>query len=194
MPFEYRVEWGGTAVTGPGVSVFHSRTDGIATAGTSAQSMADRCRVLFDAIKNLVPPGVTWTFPNEVTELDTTTGVLEDVHTITSPLDVVSTAASGGHSRPSGGRIDWNTSSVVNGRRLRGRTYIVPLAAAQYDTTGTLASGLITALETAATAYRSTSVFTAAQPVVWSRTHGVLADIVGSSVIDRASVLRSRRD
>jgi uncharacterized protein (DUF2342 family) len=194
VPLEYRVEWNGTAITGPGISVFHGRTDGVATTGAAAQSLANRVRTFWDAVKGLVPGGVTWTFPNEVTELDTSSGVLLGVHAVTSPADVVSGGASSSHSRPSGGRVDWNTSAVVAGRRLRGRTYIVPLTGAQYDSAGSLSTTCIATLESAATTYRSTGVFTEATPVVWSRTHGILADVIGSSVTDRASILRSRRD
>jgi hypothetical protein len=194
VPFEYRVEWNGSVITGAGISVFHSRGDGVATNATTAQSMADRCRTLFDGIKALVPTGIIWTFPNEVTELDTATGVLTDVHSITPPADVSSSAGSTSYSRPSGGRVDWNTSAIVNGRRLRGRTYFVPLAGSTQDGTGGITTTAIATLETAANAYRNTGVFTAATPVVWSRTHGIVADIIGSSVIDRCSVLRSRRD
>lgn len=194
MPLEYRVNWAGTPVTGAGVSVFHARTDGIATTGAASESFADRVRTFFEAIKGLVPGGITWSYPPEVLELDTTTKQLIDVHSISPPADSVSGAASSSHSRPSGGRVDWLTSAVVNGRRLRGRTYIVPLSGAQYDSAGSLTTTAITALEAAANTYRSTGVFTEATPVVWSRTHGILADIVGSNVDDRASILRSRRD
>lgn len=201
MPFEYRVEWAGTAMTGPGVSVFHGRSTVGGLGSDTAQDLADRCRAFFDALKATVPVGISWTFPNEVTELQTgideTTGVagtLLDVHSVTPPAVVTSSGASASHSRPSGGRLDWNTDAVVAGRRLRGRTYIVPLAGGQYDTSGTLTTACMGVLTTAGAGYFNAGVFTDAQPVVWSRTHGILADITGASVDDRASILRSRRD
>lgn len=201
MPFEYRVEWGGSLVTGPGVSVFHGRTTVGGTGFDTAQALADRCRKFFLDIVSLVPSGVSWTFPNEVTELQTgiseTTGqagTLLDVHAITPPATVNATATAGNHSRASGGRVDWNTESVVAGRRLRGRTYIVPLASLGYDSSGSLATTCITTLTTAGNNFKDATVFSNCQPVVWSRSHGIAADIVGASVDDRASILRSRRD
>lgn len=194
MAFEYRVNWSGTHVTGPGTSVFHGRADGIATNAQSAQDFADRVKKFFDDVRTLLPGGITWDFPGEVTELNTTTGILEDVHTVTAPVSQTSSGTAGNHSRPSGARVDWLTNAIVNGRRLRGRTFLVPLAASGYDSTGTLASGTLTTLGIAATNYRSTGVFTRMTPAVWSRTHGILGDITGANLDDRASVLRSRRD
>lgn len=191
---EYRVNWSGTAVTGPGTSVFHGRIATASTAGAAAQDFADRVRLFFGEVRGLIPTGVSWDFPGEVTELDTTTGVLEDVHAITPPSATTSSGAAGNHSRPSGARIDWLTSSITAGRRLRGRTFLVPLYSAGYDTTGTIASTTLTTLNTAAANYIDAGVFADCQPAVWSRTHGVLADIVSKSITDRATVLRSRRD
>lgn len=194
MPVEYRVQWAGTSITGPGVSVLHARTSGGATTSQCAQALADRARTFFDAVKAMVPAGVTWSFPPEATELDTATKQLIGVHAVTSPADVLSTGAASSWSRPSGGRVDWLTTAIVNGRRLRGRTYLVPLTTGSYDATGSIATTAIATLETAAAAYRNTGVFTASQPAVWSRTHGILADISGSNVPDLVTVMRSRRD
>lgn len=194
MPFEYRAAWAGTALTGAGVSVFHARGDGVATNGQVAQSLADRVAAFFTAVKAAVPPGVTWSFGGEVLEFDTATGVLSDVHSVTPPTAITSTASSGAYSRAVGGRIDWGTNAIVAGRRLKGRTFIVPISSSGLDTTGTLSGTALATLGTAATGYRNTGVFTAAQPVVWSRTHGIVADITAHTIVDQTSVLRSRRD
>lgn len=194
MPLEVRVLWSGTGMTGDGASVFHGRTDGVATTGAAAQSLADRVREFFNGVKGVMAPGITWTFSNEVTELDTTTGVLLGVHTVTPPISLSSTGTPANYSRAAGARVDWNTSAIVNGRRLRGRTYLVPVAGGSLDSTGTLGTSAIATITTAATAYCNTGVFTSARPGVWSRTHGILADALSGSVDDRTSVLRSRRD
>lgn len=194
MPLEYRVEWSGTGITGPGLSVFHGRTDGVATTGTAMQALADRVRTFFDANKGKFPPGIGWTFPGEGLELDTTTGDLLDVHTVTAPARVDSTATSSGYSRAAGARVDWLTKSIVGKRRLRGRTFLVPMAGPNLAADGTLESTTIASLMTAATAYINQSVFSSCAPVVWSRTHGIAADITGIRIPDMTTILRSRRD
>lgn len=194
MPVELRVNWAGTSLTGPGVSVLHARTSGGSTTVQCAQALSDRARAFFDAVKALVPAGVTWSFPSECTELDTTTGQLIGVHPVTPPADVVSTGAVSTLLRPIGARVDWLTTAIVNGRRLRGRTYLVPLTVGSFDGSGSIATTPLGTMETAATAYKNTGLFTASQPAVWSRTHGILADISGSNVPDFQTVMRSRRD
>lgn len=194
MPLEVTVDWSGTGITGLGTSVFHGRTDGVATTSAAAQSLADRVRQFFFDIRGVMAPGITWTFRNEVLELDTSTGVLLSAVPVTPPITLSSTGSAANYSRAVGARVDWNTSAVVNGRRLKGRTYLVPVSGGNLDTTGTLASSCITAVQTAAAAYCNTGVFTSARPGVWSRTHGILADALAGTVDDRTSVLRSRRD
>lgn len=194
MPLEYRVNWSGTAITGPGVSVFHGRTDGVATTSAAVQALADRVRKLFDDLKSKFPPGTQWTFPAEGVELDTTTGDLLDFHAITAPASVSSTATSSGYARAAGARIDWLTTAIVGGRRLRGRTFLVPMAGPNLAADGTLETASVDAIRTAANAYKDTSVFSACHPGIWSRTHGILGDITSVNVPDMLTVLRSRRD
>lgn len=189
---EYRALWQ-VGIGGPGSSVFHGRIPTATTAGDSAQALADRVRAFMEAVKTVVPGGVTWSFPSEVLEIDTATGVLEDVHNVTPPANVLATG-NGVHAAPAGVRIEWRTLAIVNGRRLRGRTFIVPLSTAQYETNGTLVPTCITTLTNAGNAYKDSSVFNASQASIWSRTHGTQADITSFNVPDEVAVLRSRRD
>jgi hypothetical protein len=159
----------------------------------AADDFGPRVRAFFDGIKAVFNSGVVWTFPGEVTELDTTTGVLEDVHAITAPAQVVGTG-SAAMAAPAGARVRWLTPAVVNSRRLAGSTFLVPLMASSYEPNGSLLGTSITTINTAATAYLDTGVFESCQPVVWSRTHGILADATAFVVPDKVAVLRSRRD
>lgn len=189
---EYRVNWG-SGGPNPGVTVVHGRISGAFTSAQAAQALADRTRTFFDAMKGYVGGGVAWTFPAEVTEHNTATGDLEGVDAITAPAPVTSTG-SGAYAAPSGMRFEWRTDAIVSGRRLRGRTFIVPLVTSQYETNGTISGTLITAAQTAANAFLSAGVFTACQPSVWSRTHGVQSDITSANIPDEVAILRSRRD
>ena len=189
---EYRAGWN-AASTNPGVTVFHGRIPTGVSAAAAAQHMADRSQKFFDDVKALVAGAIVWTFPGEVTELNTSSGALEAVHVVTPPANVTSTAA-GNYSAPSGARIEWRTDSIVSGRRLRGRTFVVPLGLGNYDATGTLSTVAITALTLAGNNFRNPSFFGNAVPSVWSRTHGIQADITSVFVPDEASVMRSRRE
>lgn len=191
---EYRVKWGGGAITGPGTSVFHGRVTTLGSEGAAAEDLAGRVQALFTALASKFPSGITWSFPGEALALDVTTKALEDVLTFTAPAQVVSTATSSGYSRAAGARIDWLTPSIVSGRRLTGRTYLVPIAGPHMAADGTLESTSITSILAAANAYKDPAVFTDVQPAVWSRTHGILADITAARVPDMSTVLRSRRD
>jgi hypothetical protein len=192
MVAEYRVGWN-SGSTNPGVTVFHGRTTTGANEVTASQGLADRVRAFFDGIKTVIAGGVTWNFPGEVTWLNTSTGELESVQTPNAPANVVSTGA-GTYSAPSGCRVEWRTGAIVSGRRLRGRTYFVPLVSNGYDTTGTIAAATITAVKAAADTYALAGPTSAVQPVIWSRTHGIAADITSSIIPDEAAVLRSRRE
>jgi len=189
---QYRVGWN-TGSLNPGVSVFHGRVTAGNTDGAAATDLSTRVRTLFDTIKGLVTGAVTWDFPAEVLKLNTTTGDLEGVESVTKPLNVVS-GAGGSYAAPAGARIEWRTTAIVGGRRLRGRTFVVPLGATNYDTNGTISSSCITTLTAAGNAYKDTGVFTAVQPSIYSRTHGTQADITSVLIPDEAAVLRSRRE
>lgn len=192
MVFEYRVNWLG-ASGGPGVTVFHGRPPSGTTDEQVGEAMAGRARAFFDAVRFTIPEDYVLSFPGEAIELNTTTGILEDVYTFTAPADVLG-GGEGEFARPAGARIEWRTPAIVAGRRLRGRTFIVPMIGGAFDVDGTLDTTVIATLQAAADDYLDAGVFADSQPVVWSRTHGILADITSALIPDEATILRSRRD
>ena len=115
------------------------------------------------------------------------------MHAINAPANVTSTVGTA-CAAPAGLRIEWRTSAIVNGRRLRGRTFIVPLPTSVYESNGTILAATLATFATAANAYRDAGVFSQSQPSIYSRTHGVQADITSVIVPDEVSILRSRRD
>lgn len=192
MVFEYRVGWN-VGGANPGVTVFHGRNDGVISDQDTIEELAARARAFFDAVKGLVPGAVTWTFPGEGIEMNTSTGVLEDVYTFAPPASVTGTGA-GNYGWPAGARVEWRTPAIVSGRRLRGRTFLVPITTNAMEANGTLSAGTITTMTNAANTFFSQSVFTDCAPCIWSRTHGILADITSALVPDEVAIMRSRRD
>jgi hypothetical protein len=189
MVFQYRPEWSGTT-GGPGVSVINYRSPfGL----DDHQGAADAIRAFFAAIAGQLPNEVSISFPDEVLELDTSTGVLQDAHPVTGGATVTGTQSTG-YAMPAGVRVDWTTGAFVAGRRLRGRTYLVPIAGAAYDTNGTLTTTAINAIQTAANNFIAAMDTGGGSLGVWSRTHGILVDVNAGAVADEVAILRSRRD
>lgn len=103
---------------------------------------------------------------------------------------------------PTGACVSWGTSGVhdhpgsaVGPRPVRGKTYVVPLAAAYYQSDGSLTAVAVSSLTTAAVALigADDATFT-----IWARpvagAGGADFPAVTAHVADRAAVLRSRRD
>lgn len=190
MVFQYRPNWGGTT-GGPGVTVFNARKSS-QHIGDWEQDFADIVRAFFVTVQANLPNELVISFPAEVLEFDTSTGTLINAYPVTPPGNVPGTNASG-YAMPAGARIDWFTPAIVAGRRLRGRTYLVPINGTAFDTNGTLVAGTITNLGNAADGLIDDMNGIGAL-AVWSRTHGILADVETASVIDKVAILRSRRD
>lgn len=192
MVLEYRVDWDYGSGS-PGVTVLHGRTNTGSSDEAAAQDMANQARELFFALRTVFADDVTFTFPSEVTELNTTTGVLEDIYAITAPASVDGIVDSG-WAAPAGAIIRWDTDAIVAGRRLRGRTFLVPIAATVFQNDGSINAADLTNIDTAAAQWSDVTFFTDFSPSVWSRTHGIQADITSHLAVDRVAVLRSRRD
>lgn len=188
--FEYRAVW---SVTGGGVgySVFHVREAGLSSVAAEAQIFVDDLRAGLVTLGGDLPNDVTISFESEVKEIDVPTKALIGVHAVTPPASITGVQTST-YAAPSGAKVDLITNAIVAGRRLKGRTYIVPLIGSSYADNGQISSGARGRLNTAFEAFRD-------QPgayslAVWSRTHNVLADVAACSASTRAAVLRSRRD
>lgn len=187
MPSQYRAIWtvpGG----GTGYSVFNFQNAGDST---EAQAIADDVHDFFDAFEGNVPNDVQFSFDSEVTVHDLD-GTLTSVFAVT-PGAPITGAWTGGFARAQGLRIDWQTGHIVEGRRLTGRTYIVPVANTMFDDNGALTPAAVTAW----TGYGQDFIDAtgANSPlVVWSRTHNIAWAADTASVPANGAILRSRRD
>lgn len=193
MPLEYRTEWVVTSSSNTGTSVHHGRAVTGSTPEQGAQALADRVHAFWATVAASMPNDVQISFPSEVVDVNTTTGLLTAVYEVT-PGALVTGGSTLEFAAPVGARAEWRTPAIVAGRRLRGRTFMVPLAGGAFATDGGLDETTRAFLQDAADDYIDNSVFAAVQTVVWSRTHGILADITSAFVPDEAAVLRSRRD
>lgn len=187
MIAEYRALWnvpGG----GSGFSVFHFTFAGSAPV---AQTIAANTRTFFNSLAASFPDDVQINFDTEVLDKNDD-GSLVAAWAVTPPAEVQGTNA-GIYARAVGARVDWGTGTIVAGRRLVGRTYLVPMAASLFDSTGVITAASITTILNAANALITATGLN--RPLrVWSRTHQTSSVVTNAAVPPSGAVLRGRRD
>lgn len=185
-----RVAWTGFPGA-PGVSTFYS---------TDAAKMRTDVIALFSAILGPLPADVHLSVPSQGDIVDVDTGVI-----VGGWSDGAETLFQGAsqevYAAPVGAVILWSTSAFTGGRRLKGRTFIVPLASGAFFQDGSLGAAVSAILNDAAAAYAASGAGT---HVIYRRPkHPTLSDprtwlgstgpIIGGTVPDMAAVLTSRR-
>ena len=186
------VEWAGTCVVGRAVNVLHF------DATEEEAPPVAAIRAAYQAMSSQLPTGVTIRVPGSGETIEDSTGDLTGVWTDATPAvvvgGVVPNAAAG-----VGACVTWNTGGIVAGtggpRRLRGRTFLVPLANACYDNDGTLTAPTMTSLNAFGAAMQASGGFGIwHRPTSSSATDGTSSSVLSFSVRDRVAVLTSRRD
>lgn len=177
----------------PGYTSFHFSTF---TGGGDAQAAVDRVRAFFSGVRTFLPGSVSIQVQPTVEILDEASGVLQDYVDAEDPPLVVTGNGTGAYSAAAGAVISWNTATVANGRRVRGRTFLVPLSGSGLESDGTLSAAGLLEINAAAAGLEGGDF--EQQLVVWSRPRngagGVAAPVTGHRVPDMTAVLRSRRD
>lgn len=187
MPSEATFNWSGGRI-GNGASVFHFA----ATSSPSvAQGAVSAIHAFFNTIRTLIPSGITITDPLEVRVLDAG-GTLVQVIPV-NPQSPVLGSGTGAWQNGAGGMIRWSTASVVGGRRLLGRTYIVPMRSTAF-TAGNMDPAASATLSVAGTDLISAMAGVSAPLQVWSRKNAVVAPVIAATVPARPSGLRTRND
>lgn len=150
----------------------------------------------FFSITPLLPNGVTIAVDRDVPTIDESTGTVTSFNYVSDGENQMTSTSSGVYSAVSGAVINWNTDGLVNGRRVRGRTFIVPILSTAYDTAGSLTPAALSTLRDAATELVEGDGGYGFG--VWSRPSsaggGSFHQAVGATVPDMTAVLRSRRD
>lgn len=181
---------------GPGVCTFYAKN--ATTMGTPLQN-------LWGVLLLRMPVNVSLQVASAGDRIDDTTGALVGSWSIAPQVGLVG-AAAGVYAGPVGLALSWLTSTVADGKRIRGRTFAVPMAQNVYSTNGSAEDSNLAAIRTACADFVTA---TAANFVVWHRPRlaraadgsrpavtarpGSSADVTSSIVVDRIAVLRSRR-
>lgn len=164
--------------------------------GDEAQLLADRVADAFEAASIILPGSVSVSIEPEVPVIDSDTGVIQSFNTIEPPDAVDGSGTSGEYAGPAGAVVTWRTGDLRNGRRIRGRTFMVPLRAFVYEGDGTLTTLAQSTLRNFADTLMGGELD--GDLGVWSRpvggSGGVFATVTGYTIPDMVAVLRSRRD
>ena len=196
-----RVAWTGFP-GGPGISTFYALSGATAVAPISA---------FFQVLKTWLPIDIHTQVQSSGDVLESSTGALTGSW-VGSGGGFAANDGQGPYSAASGLTIRWDTGGIFSGRRLRGRTYIVPLVGSAFDTDGTPNSGVVASINVAAAALIAAVpgnlvVWQRPRPasLAWTDVHGRLhpaktlrtggeGSIILGTVVDKAAVLTSRRD
>jgi hypothetical protein len=185
----------------PGYTNFYFRDFTANNEPTSAQATAAVARVqtFWSNMAAKFPPPVRLAIQGDVQVIEDTDGKLKDIFTVTPPADIVGGSATAEYSSPTGMVIHWRTGGVRNGRRVRGRTFLVPCANNMYQSDGSIATAsLASAVSTAQALADSTTgspdLGVWARPTAPGATDGAWWLVTGVTVPDLAAVLRSRRN
>lgn len=197
-----RVLWTGFPGA-PGISTFYFTDHSLQRASFGT---------FLEGVANSLPTDVLLTVPQTGDEIEAETGQLTGAWTAASVLAPIPGTASGAYSAPSGFLINWNTETVIGGRRLRGRTFCVPATQAIYQSDGSITAAVVTGYAADAQTLLDVS---SGNMLVWRRPRearvaytdgqgrphaavaaraGAVAGITSATVPDMAAVLRSRRD
>lgn len=171
-------------MNGPTVSTFHFNT-----AGGSAQDATDAVAGFLNDIHAEISSSLTWATEPEVDTLNTATGVLEDVTSVTTYTD---NGELGDSVLPltTQGLVRWTTGIITSGRALKGHMF-VPGMTEVANAGGNPTSTVQTAIQADVDEFLAgaTGFFS-----IWSRTHGVLASVTAGSMAPTWAYLSSRRD
>lgn len=205
-----KLRWSGFQ-GGPGYTIFHfsTGTEGFHTV-TEAEAAVDRVDAFAEAIKGMIPYQTALQVESDVENIDPATGEMTTVFSATPAAAHNATISLGPtFAGPVGMVINWKTAGVREGRRVRGRSFLVPLLSQTFDVNGTATSAALTTVNAAAAPlYAGTSGDV--RLGVWARPtaikdvngeptgeynpDGIWHAATAHSVPDMAAVLRSRRD
>lgn len=198
-----KINW--TGFTGsPGYTNLHYEpTAGGAIDQAAVDSAVNKTAFFLSGWRAYQPLQCTTQVDTAVAEIDENTGTIQNFWT--GPTVAAGSGAdSGNYAAGSGACISLYTADVRNGRRVRGRIFMVPLGSAGLQSDGTLATGALTAMRASAAA-----LIDDLDPVrltVWVRPSeipgpldptfidGGAYAVTAYSINDKVAQLRSRRD
>lgn len=193
-----KLKWNGFAGAPGYTNLFFKPSDDQQPDQADAQAAANFTNDFGAYVRTYLPIEASMQVQSDVEELWDTTGALQNIFTVNAMPVLQGQAASAPYSAASGAVVTWRTGGVRNGRRVRGRTFLVPLANSAYQSDGTIASAVLTAWNTNFTTLMNTAssvrLGVYARPTVQGASDGSWFAATGFTIPDKVAVLRSRRD
>lgn len=178
-----RTVWSGFP-GGPGVTTMYFLDTATAVASVHA---------FWATLAGIIPADVNLQVQNSGDVIEDSTGALTGAWTA-SAVAVIGGGDGEKYAAPAGACINWLTETIGPHRRIRGRTFVVPLANDAYQTDGSLDATKLGYLQSAADDLVASQ---SASFVVWHRgtgSDGTNGLVTAAHVHDFVSILRSRRD
>jgi len=186
MPQSFRVRT--TIAGGPGgtgLSTMYFETGG----GLLAEDAADAVVGFWNDCKTAIVNDLTMSTETSVYVIDGPTGQPTGVETVTGG-SISGTSSSDPAAWAQQGLIEWRTGNFIDGREIRGRTFI-PGPSYDLGGNGVPTSLYKSKLQTAIDNFLGNGLI---HFQVYSRTHHLAAEVVAASIWPKWAVLRSRRD
>lgn len=186
------LSWAGPQVKGLAVTVLHF--DGSDNAAPPVAAV----KAAFDPLLPSLPSGLTISYPSSGDRIDDTTG---DLTGVWAGADIAPSTATGVARAAAGvgACIGWSTGGIVNGtkgpRKLRGRTFLVPLSTDCYDSDGTIGAATLGILQGVANSLQASGPLAVwHRPTAAGATNGTSYGVIANKVRDHVAFLGSRRD
>jgi hypothetical protein len=181
---------------GPGLGTFYFGSNTGSPTSAELLDMVARVRAFYNGLTALITPSTSVLVQGQVDTIDEATGTLIRSDSTTPPAAVVGTGTTTQLPPATAFVCQLNTSTVIGGRILRGRSFVGPLSALASTTSGAPTTAAGTAAVGAGTALLA--VTTTISPRVWHRPKaagsGASGAITGVTGWSSFGSLRSRRD
>lgn len=195
-----RSNWSG-ATGGPGLTQLAIMFGaGASWTASNAQAAVDAVRKFWFAQNAQLPNEVSIQVQGTVDLYDQATGLLTGSVSAPTVPGVVAGLASGTYAGGVGYRFTWATGSINKGRRVVGRTYVVPCSSGMFDSDGTLSATNRSSMQAAGSTLLTDLSTAGGQLVIWSRpptigvADGVVFGVASCQIADKTAILRNRRD
>jgi hypothetical protein len=184
--------WGGGKIGTGYTNLFF--TGGIGTVQQAADSARAFLQTAYSSAAGFLPSGISISFASGVDEVDPANGELVTTLPITAPITITG-GDTGVYAAVAGACVTWLTQGVITGKRVRGRTFLVPMGAGGLQNDGTLSTAGQTAIQNAA----NTLIAAAPEFCIWRRPTSKAANngsshaVLAFRVQDKTAFLTSRR-
>ena len=177
------VVWSGLSGL-PGLSVFYTDT---------ADDVTTNLATFFSSVSNRFPNGLSWSCAGSGDLISDVTGQITGLWTGGTPFTQTGSGGATAYAAGTGAFVRWDTSTILSGRRLRGRTFLCPLLASAYQADGSIDNSVLSALQT-----NANTLVAAAKLRIWHRPDpgfvgGTSAAVTAAVLPDKVTSLKSRR-